>query len=119
MIPSLVGLPGDVTVFAFGALALAAMPAGAWAFRSWSRIALVGAVANLFWFSSVFLDPAAGPWAGLFLAAPYLAFTVAGFIGLFEKPPKRIRWLGALLPPALYVLPFVLAAYVNAARFGG
>lgn len=97
-------------------LALAAMPMGRWAAGSWTSAAVIGAVANLCWSYGAFLDPAAGPWLSLFLLVPYLTFTVAGCIGFFRESRPR-RWIGVVVPPVLYVLPFFLAGIVNQARY--
>lgn len=97
-------------------LTVTAFPMGRWAAGSWTRAALVGAVANLLWSYSLFADPqAAGPWLGVFLLVPYLAFTVAGCIGVLREAHPR-RWVAAVLPPALYLLPFVLAHIVSKMR---
>jgi hypothetical protein len=97
-------------------LAVAAMPMGRWAAGSWTTAALIGAVVNVFWSYSLFVDPAAGPWLGLFLLVPYLAFTVAGCIGFFRESRPR-RWIGVVVPPVLYVLPFFVADVVIRMRF--
>lgn len=100
------------------ALAALAIPLGRWAVGSWTSAAVVGAVASLVWSYSL-ADPAAAPFLGLFLLAPYAAFTIAGLIGVVRERHRKYRWAGVVVPPILYVLPFIVAGVVNHRRFVG
>jgi hypothetical protein len=94
-------------------LAALSIPLARWAVGSWMAAALFGAIANLAWSYSLVLDPAAGPFLGLFLLAPYAAFTVSGCIGWFRERERKHRWIGVLAPPVLYILPFLVAGFLN------
>lgn len=100
------------------ALALAALPIGYLALRSWSGVAVAGSLANLPWFVEMIVDPYAGRGLMLFMAGPYLALAVAGVIGWFRERAGRLRWLGALAPPILYCLPFAVEGVVDHVRWG-
>lgn len=100
------------------ALAVLAIPLGRWAVGSWTAAAIIGACANLGWSYALVLDPqAAGLFLGMFLLAPYAAFTLAGCIGWFRDRDRKHRWLGVVTPPVLYVLPFIVLDAVNDYRF--
>lgn len=82
------------------------------------RTCAPGALANLPWYVDLIVDPSSGPWLGLFLAGPYLALTVAGVVGWLRERGGRLRWPGALAPPILYCLPFIVVGIVDHVRWG-